>query len=831
MRDLWTRRVFALLVGGAGGTFIDKPVGFWILGILSLAIVRIWFWRPKDFWGRLLKPEFLLIGAGVFVGFAYGIMAQPEWPKPLNIKYIQLSGTLLDWNQTPEKASGLFKIGDGSGDEEILAGLRGQKYRLTVYPEKKGQLPAGWEQVQPGDYLNFGARLEQPKPLGTPGSYDSQLYNSIRGLHGTLTAQGEVIIVDQGTPPLTWLIRKRVKEVLSIWDQSETGVLEGIIFGDSSGITSNLQEQYRVTGVLHIFAASGSNVAFVLGLLWLLTGLVPLRLRVVLCSGGLIGYAALCGGNFPILRATILGIAVLLGRLGYGRVAILRWLLIAALILFVHNPLVLKDLGFQLSFAAAWGIIVLSPKIRLWRVFKNIPGLLRLAITGALAAQIAILPLLITAFHRLSLISLIANLVVMLIIGSVFELGLIAVILSFISVFAAPFFQVSLWLLQLTNSVLARLALLPWAEVLVIKPGLLFWLSWYGCIAIWLIGWDRFSFIIKVYLRRFWRWLLFNRFQDLYPRFLKQFFPVNQEKFLNRDNEYLPLSRKQVAWLCIAFLSLLLWSPWNESKALEVTFLDVGQGDSIIIQTPERHTILLDSGPCNEWFDSGEKIIVPYLLQNGVKNLDAVIITHEHLDHLGGAQAVLKSIPADWLGVPAVGERLSGWNNQIISDNLNSSEKLRILQSGDRVILDSGAFLDVLAPVKVLSDTHSDPNNNSLVLKLCYLEKSILLTGDMEQEEMREIASAGMDYKADFFKQPHHGSMYSLNESWLDTINPEAVIISVGKNNFGHPSPEILQYWAERQVPVFRTDEDGTIKLRIDNQGAELIPGRVTEKL
>lgn len=832
MRDQWTGRVAALLVGGVGGTFIDKSVGFWILGILSLAIIRVCFWEPKDFWGRVLRPEILLISAGVFVGFAFGIMARPELPEPLNIKYIQLSGTLLDWNEDPEKASGLFQVEDVSGEEEILAGLRGQKYRLTVYPETEKQLPAGWEQVQPGDYLTFGAQLEQPKPPGTPGGFNFQLYNVTRGLHGTIIARGEANIVAQGKPPSTWLIRKRIKEVLSFWDQSETGVLEGIIFGDSSGISPDLKERYRVTGVLHIFAASGSNVAFVLGLLWLLTGLVPLRLRVILCAGGLIIYAALCGGNFPILRATILGIAVLMGRLGYGRVHMLRWLLIAALILFVQNPLVLKDLGFQLSFAAAWGIIVLGPKIRSWRVFKNMPGLLSLAICGTLAAQIAITPLLITAFHHLSLISLMANLVVMLFIGCVFELGLIAVILSFFPLVAAPLFQVSLWLLQITNVLLGRLALIPWAEVLVIQPGPLFWLSWYGFITIWLIGWDRCSFLLKVQLRRFWCRLLFNPLHSLYPEFLKQFFRHYQEKFLNRDDDYWSFDRKKMSWAFIAFISLLFWSPWNHSKALEVIFLDVGQGDSIIIRTPERHTILLDTGPGSEWFDSGEKIIVPYFLQNGIKNLDALLITHEHLDHMGGIQAVLDNIPTDWIGIPAVlGDRLSESNGELISYNISSFDDLRMLQSGDRVILDSGVFLEVLAPVKLLNGTRSDPNNNSLVMKLNYHGKSVLLTGDMEQEEMKEIAAAGMDYQADFFKQPHHGSSFSLNESWLDTINPQAVIICVGKNNFGHPSPKILQYWAQRQVPVYRTDQDGTIKLQIDVRGAELITGRVNGEL
>ena len=808
MRDLWTRRVVAFLIGGVGGTFLTIPVGLWVLGILGLLLVRIWFWRPKDFWGRVFRPEVLLIAAGIVAGFIYGMTAQHEWPKPLSLNYIQLNGVLLDWSETPDKASGLFKVEDGRGDQEILAGLRGQKYRLTVFPSKEGQLPAGWKQVQSGDSINFAAKLEQPKALGTPGGFDLQLYDAIRGLQGSLTAQGEVTIVTQGSPSLTWLIRKQVRECLSVWDRNETGVLEGIIFGDSSGIPPNLQERYRITGVLHIFAASGSNVAFVLGLLWLLTALLPLGLRIGICTTGLIGYAMLCGENAPILRATILGIAVLIGRLGRGRVPVLRWLMLAAAGLFIHNPLVVKDLGFQLSFAATWGIIVLGPKIQAWRVLKKLPRLLSLAIASTLAAQIATLPLLITAFHRLSLVGLIANLVILFIIGSIFELGLIAVMLSFSPALAAPLFQVCLWLLQITNAVLAQLALLPWAEVFVLQPGLGFWFCWYGGISVWLVGGDRSSFIVKIYLRRFWRWV--------------------GVEFGNNSAEYWPLSKRQMSWSMIALLALLLWSPWKVSKALEVTFLDVGQGDSMIIQTPEQHTILLDAGPRSERYDTGEKIIIPYLLHNGVKHLDAVIITHEDLDHLGGAQAVLRDIPVDWVGVPEVGDRLNNpeWRDGLNSDTLSSSGQLRMLRSGDRVILDSGVSLEVLAPAKVLSGTHSDPNNNSLVLKLNYLQNSILLTGDMEREEMEEIAETGINYETDFFKQPHHGSAFSLVEPWLDAIHPQAVIISVGKNTFGHPAPKILNYWASRQVPIYRTDQAGTIKLRFDEQGAELITGR-----
>src|SRR5665648_1064165 len=143
-------------------------------------------------------------------------------------------------------------------------------------------------------------------------------------------------------------IRQQVRSRLQAWDSQETGVLEGIFFGDSSRIPASVQERYKVTGVLHVFAASGSNVAFVLGLSWMLLSFLPKHIRISGTILILLLYAALCGGNAPIVRATVLGIVVLLGRLGRGQVATLRWLFFAAVGLFIQNPLILQDLGFQL---------------------------------------------------------------------------------------------------------------------------------------------------------------------------------------------------------------------------------------------------------------------------------------------------------------------------------------------------------------------------------------------------------------------------------------------------------------------------------------------------
>ncbi|SPF34645.1 DNA internalization-related competence protein ComEC/Rec2 [Candidatus Desulfosporosinus infrequens] len=835
MKDPWIGRATALLIGGLSGASLPEPPRLWVFGVLVLLGVRLLLWRPRDFFGRVFRPEILLLGASLLLGFGYGALADCSLPTPLTLDHAEIVGLLKDWNIAEDKGVGLVCVEDvrteavarkNTGDG-LKKELYGQTYRLTVYTDKSGQIPGEWKRVLPGDRVSFQAHLERPKSLGTPGAFDLRLYDGARGLSGTLSAQGDVILLSAGEPSLTWKIRQLVRSRLQAWDPEETGVLEGIFFGDSSRIPDSVQERYKVTGVLHVFAASGSNVAFVLGLSWLLLSFFPKQIRIGGTILALLLYAALCGGNASIVRATVLGIVVLLGRLGRGHVATLRWLFLAAVGLFIQNPLIIRDLGFQLSFAAAWGIVVLTPRILKGKLFERLPNLLRFVVAGTLAAQVATLPLLISAFHRLSLIGFLANVFILFILGSVLEVGLIGVMLSFSGVLSAPLFQVSLWLLAGTNSILKLLAEFPYADVWVLNPGPFFWLIWYGGIGVALWGKERVLFIVKGKLLHLDRGL-----RAIAARLLKRC-PLGIRRTaqclgLKMSRSSMVSKRLLVRWGGILLIVLLLWSPWNSQNDLEVVMIDVGQGDSILIRTPQKHAILIDTGPRSERFDAGERIVLPYLLERGTGHLEALLITHEHQDHIGGARAVLANIPTDWVGVPAVEERLENkeWQEGLPIELINKTEGLRILQAGDRIDLDSGAWLDVLGPYRVLAGTHSDPNNNSLVLKLNYLGQSVLLTGDMEQEEMEEIAETGVDLENDLFKEPHHGSQFSLVRPWLDAIHPQAVWISVGKNTFGHPSPEVLKYWEERQIPVYRTDEHGTVRLLLGEHGAEIIPGR-----
>lgn len=839
MKDTWIRRSAALLIGGMVGAYVPEQTRIWSIAVFVLIGVRLAFWRPRDFFGRVFRPEIVLLGASLLLGFVYGALADRTLPEPLTLERVEVVGLLQDWNMAEDKAVGTLRVEEselgtdaqknGSNNQEDLKEeIKGQTYRLTVYANKLGEIPGEWKRVQPGDQVSFQARLERPKLVGTPGAFDQRLYYGVRGLSGTLTAKGDAVLTSAGEPSLTWKIRQHVRSQLEGWDPKETGVLEGIFFGDSSRIPEQVQERYKVTGVLHVFAASGSNVAFVLGLSWMLLSLFPQRMRISGTILLLLLYAALCGGNAPIMRATVLGIAVLLGRLGRGQVATLRWLFFAAVGLFIQNPLIIRDLGFQLSFAAAWGIVVLTPRILKSSFFKHIPTLIRFAVAGTLAAQVATLPLLISAFHRLSLIGFLANVFILFILGSVLEVGLVGAVLSFSGALSAPLFQASLWLLAGTNGILMVLAELPYADVWVLSPGPLFWLIWYGGIGTVLWGKKRVLFIVKVRMLH-----LGSRLKVTVGKLVGQC-PAGIRLIAQGLMMAIATSRSTfghglLARLGGAFLIfLLLWSPWNSQNDLEVVMIDVGQGDAILIRTPKKHAILLDAGPRSERFDAGERIVLPYLLERGIGHLDALLISHEHQDHIGGVRAVLANIPTDWIGVPAVGDRLENeeWRDGLPFGLSKYSTGLSMLQAGDRIDLDSGAWLEVLGPYQVLTETHSDQNNNSLVLKLHYLGQSVMLTADMEQEEMDEIAETGVDLETDLFKEPHHGSRFSLDRPWLDGIHPQAVWISVGKNTFGHPSPEVLRYWEERHIPVFRTDENGTLNFLIGERGMEIVTGR-----
>ncbi|MDR1605164.1 MAG: ComEC/Rec2 family competence protein [Gracilibacteraceae bacterium] len=794
MADDWVKFSLAIILGGAlsvwGGPGL-APAGLALAAGMTAGVL---LWRPQSFWAYARRPLVLFLVLGFLAGFLCGVGAPRLLAPPLALARAPVEGRLLDWWVETDGGRGVIRLSGPAGADG--GAMVGRVYDLRVW----GETAAGWTDLTPGDIISFSGDILQPEPPRGGGDFDAPLYYAVRGLSGKITARSAAAVVQDGRPPPTWLLRLEVRRWVETHWPGREGVLEGILFGQTARLSAEDAERYKITGVYHVFAASGSNVAFVMALAWAVCFFLPRPARVLAVWGAVIFYALLCSGNPPILRASLLGSVVLLGRLGTGRVSGLRWLALTAAGLFALNPLYLKDISFLFSYGATWGILVVTPVLARRPWLSQCPPALRAAVLISVGAQLAITPLLLLVFQRLSLIGIVANAVVLFLLGAVLELGLLGMLTLWLPPLAYAFYQAAVWLVALADALLALLARTPAGYVWVVHPGLWFYIVWYAWL-FWLVSdREKLAFCLRIQARRL-------------PAL-----PGRREGPAPAPAGAGGSGPRRGPLVLLLVLLLLLWSPWQGRTGLEVTFLSVGQGDCILVRTA-RETILIDTGPRGERRDAGEDIIMPYLLRQGIRRLDFIFLSHEDIDHSGGLPFLLNNMPVDSLALPEVGARLRlpGWES-VLSQAAASPlppERIMYYKAGDELTFASGLRVSVAGPAEIL-DAEESGNEHSLVFYLTYAGYTVLFTGDMGLPQMETLRARGYIQPADFIKIPHHGSKNSQDAAWWDRFAPRAVFIQVGANNtFGHPAAEVTDYWAERGVPLYRNDTQGTIRLTV----------------
>ncbi|MGA8850039.1 MAG: DNA internalization-related competence protein ComEC/Rec2 [Dehalococcoidia bacterium] len=667
-----------------------------------------------------------------------------------------------------------------------------------------------------GDVLNVTGKLETPEPFD---NFDYKSYLERQGIYSVIYyPKVEILGCGEGLKPLQWIYSLREQLSTSLaraLPEPQGSLAQGILLGLRSNIPDSLNQAFSRTGTAHILAISGLNISIVIAMFLSLGILVFGRQRSLYIWLALVAtwlYALLAGMNPPVIRAAIMGslflIAEYLGRQGSAIIA----LAFAAAVMVGIQPHVLWSVSFQLSFLAMAGLILFYPYFQTWgrkgiaRLFKNREKIVPTAsivtdgFAASLAAIVAIWPLIAYNFGIVSLVALPATF---------FSLPALPVIIvtaalvAFVGLFALLAAQILGWLAWLFLSyfllVVRGFNALPYSSFQV------------ATISTWHI-WGYYVILAGVIACFNYR----NQLADFSSRLTSG---------IKKVAKGIPKPRLgfSMKWLVLPFLvvAILVWSialTMPDGK-LHVSFLDVGQGDAILIQTPIGQDILIDGGPDPQKInlELGKKL--PFW----DRTIDLMVCTHLHADHVTGLVNVLQRYKVKEVLGP--GPDVS-YNSSIYREwcNLTGEKQIKCdnASAGQEIDLGNGVKLEVLNPPESLWEgTSDDVDNNGVVLRLSWGRVSFLLTADIGEEVEFELIGQRANLKSTVLKVSHHGSEASTSQQFLAAVDPEVAVISVGVDNpFGHPSPEVVERLISRlgEDNVYRTDEDGTIEFITDGE-------------
>jgi competence protein ComEC len=639
-----------------------------------------------------------------------------------------------------------------------------------------------------GDWITATGRLQTPRPAA---GFDYQAYLARRDIYSEIPFPVVETVPGAAANPLRralFQLRERAATTIDrLLPDPQAALLQGILLGDDAGIPLDLQEAFRISGTSHIIAISGFNIAILAGLL--LRVVIPLagpRWAIWPALAVIAIYTLLVGADSSVVRAAIMGGLYLLAGRWLGR-TLLRYagLLLAAFTMTAVRPTVLWDAGFQLSFAATLGLLLYAEPlnrraralIARWVGEERAGRFARLLGEGVivtLAAQLTTLPLLLYHFRQLSLFSPLANLLILPAQPGVMIWGGLATLSGLLWQPLGQILAPIAWLfLTYTIAIATWFASLPFAAVsLSLTPA---------------------GVAVAYLLLAAITWLAASGWRPA----------------LGKARTQAP----RLALVAVAALALVTWQ-WVQTRPdgrLRVTFLDVGQGDATLIQTPNGRRVLVDGGQYPTRLNSHLGRLLPY----GDRRLDLVVATHPDADHVAGLPEII--------GRYQVGQILT--NGTVVDGHspyaalLDAAERENIplagVAPGQVIQLDEGVQLTVLHP----GSSGGSDNDSSVVLRLSYGAFSLLLPGDSELAAEQAIVAGGAPLASLVLKAGHHGARTSSNDFFLAAVQPQVVVISSGAGNTaGHPHPEVLERAASRGAVVLRTDELGTITAISDGQ-------------
>jgi competence protein ComEC len=664
-----------------------------------------------------------------------------------------------------------------------------------------------YPQYEYGDILRVTGDLEAPDD---DGDFDYKGYLEHQGIYSTMSfyraADIEVLATGQGLKPLQWVYSFRhdlADSIARAMPEPQAALTQGILLGIRYNIPDDISYDFARTGTAHLLAISGLHLSIIAGMLlslgiWLFGKRRFIYIWLALAVIWL--YALLTGFHPPVVRGAIMA-SLFLGAtlLGRQRTAIVS-LAFAAAVMVAFDPPIIFDAAFQLSFMAMAGLIFLAPPLMRWGqqsvnatigergLVTSIANIVSDGFAVTLAAVIAVWPLIAYYFGVVSFVGPLATFLAALALPFIIVIGAAT---GLVGLFFLPVAQGLGWVGWLFNSylllVVGGFAAIPLSSIEVgrFSPALI--AVYYAAliIIVGLIGgrgrWRSVKEWLGAGTRRFarlpWKWVL-------------------------------PPLIVLAALVSAAVVSL----PDDE---LHVSFIDVGQGDAILIEQGNQQ-VLIDGGPSPQTLtrELGERM--PFW----DRTIELVVLTHPHEDHLSGLVEVLERYEVEMVLYPDQeydSALYDEWFRLIEAKGI----PVTLAQAGEEINLGDGITMSVLnPPATLLTGTNSDPNNNSTVLRLCLGQVSFLLTGDIEREAEFGLIYSGAELNCTVLKVGHSGSYTSTNPEFLEAASPQLAVISVGDNPYGHPHGEVVARLeaALGENNVYRTDEQGTIEFITDGE-------------
>ena len=616
----------------------------------------------------------------------------------------------------------------------------------------------------------------------------------------------------------------------------DAGMLNAMLFGDRAGLNKTQRLGFERTGSFHLFVVSGMHVALLAGIVFWLARRLKLRdwLSTVVTIALTFGYALLTGFGAPVQRALFMTAVFLLARLLSRERNVLNALGAAALGVLVWSPNALFEASFQMTFLAIiaiggiaiplgersflpyaraathlwdkWEDFGMPPRVaqfrimlRLWsEIISDIAGewacelpslfirccfwALELTLIGAVAEMVMVLPMA-AYFHRATMFAVPTNMLSVPLVAMLAPIAIVTFCASLISPWAAllPGAATAL-LLHGIISIIGHVSAIHTADLRVPAPA-----EWVALSAV--AAWAFCSWGVR--RSRGWAWSVVV---------------------------ILPLIALAVLWPEAPIVS-----PGN----LEVTAIDVGQGDSIFIVGPDGSTMLLDAGgpvgavteaaEATSHFDMGEEVVSPYLWSRRLRRLDTLVLSHAHSDHMGGMPAVMRNFrPRElWVGI----DPNSDAYRALLAEANDLGVTVRHFYAGDQLPW-GGTQVTILAPETGYKNPREPVNNDSLVIRMQYGASSVLLEGDAEAPSEQVMLAHGRVTPVTLLKIGHHGSRTSTTQAFLDAAAPTDAVVSVGKGNtFGHPRYEVIERIAEARTKLYRTDEFGLTTFLLGRDG------------